>query len=119
MTEVRPTDAISSHFELTEDASAEESLDERELASVIFTSARKLVRVSVVKTECSLLILSGAQVGPTSWSSNRDKLHAVNVTAHSLEASAASPGARLLDRNRMYAACSDVDHPCVHMARFW
>jgi hypothetical protein len=49
-------------------ASTDESLDKRELASVIFTSARKLLRASVVKTECSLLILLVAEVCPSAAS---------------------------------------------------
>jgi hypothetical protein len=49
-------------------ASTEESLEKPELTSVVFTSARKLLRASVVKTECSLLILLGAEDCPTSCS---------------------------------------------------
>lgn len=52
-------------LKLREFASSEESWDERELASVIFTSARKPLCASVVKTEVSSLISLVAEVGPT------------------------------------------------------
>jgi hypothetical protein len=46
-------------------ASTEASLTPLFDASVIFTSAPNLLRASVVKTECSLLISFGAEGCPT------------------------------------------------------
>jgi hypothetical protein len=59
------SDLAKAAVKLASVASSEESLEQRELASVIFTSARKLLRASVVKTECSLLISLGAEACPT------------------------------------------------------
>jgi hypothetical protein len=52
-----------------------------ELASVILTSAPKLLRASVAKTECSWLISLGAQVCPTSVSSTHRELASVFTTS--------------------------------------